>query len=307
MSKSLSQALHCVERLFPLVDYQDMVMSNAYIERLYHENGLFYKLLHSYAGSMHMTISHTDSGRARDHDIQLQKIAEQIESMSRQTNEPLRVLELGCGKGYNILYLAKRFREIQITGVDITESYIQKARSKTKGLENVTIQKLDLDQASFDPGSYHVVYDIETVCHMQNHQELLSKVYHALKGNGLFILFDNFRNGSLAIDQVTEQKALKYIELAVGIPDGIQVQDWLQLANQTGFETTINNVLSQEILAGLNRYHNMSSLYFNAPVLARTINMFIPEKLKLYSIGAYLMKYGMELSFLTYQEIVLKK
>ena len=307
MSKSLSQALLCVERLFPLVQYQDIDISNAYVERLYRENGLFYKLLHSFAGSMHMTIGDVDSRGSRNHDIQLNKIVKQLESLSNQTGEQLNVLELGCGKGYNIQYLAKRFPDVQFIGVDITETYIQEAKSKSRALENVTIQKMNIDQSYFDPKFYHVVYDIETVCHTRDHQRLLFKIYNSLKQDGLFILFDNFRKRSHRGEQIQEQKVLKYIELAVGIPDGTQVKDWLQLANQTGFETIVNNDLSQQILGGLNRYHSISSCYFNNPPIAKMINKIIPEKLKLYSIGAYLMKYSMELGFQAYQEIILKK
>jgi cyclopropane fatty-acyl-phospholipid synthase-like methyltransferase len=307
MSNSLSQSLQRVERLFPLVDHQNIDISNAYIAQLYHENGLFYKLLHSFAGSMHMTIGQNDNGEVRGHDIQLKKIAKQIETLAKETKERIRILELGCGMGYNIKYLAKRFPDAQFIGIDITKSYIRKAKSKTKGLENVSIQLLDMDSASFDPAHYHIVYDIETVCHSQNHQQLLSKIYNCLKQDGLFILYDNFRKKNLNIDQVQVQKALTYIELAVGIPAGTEVLDWLQLANHTGFETMINTDLSDHILYGLNKYHNIASLYFGAPLLAKMLNKVIPDKLKLYSIGAYLMKYSMELGFQTYQEIVLKK
>jgi len=307
MSKGLSQALHRVEHLFPLVDYQNIDMSNAYVERLYHENGMYYRLLHSFAGSMHMTIGDNDGRSTRDHDIQLKKIAKQIESIVKQTIEVPKVLELGCGKGYNIQYLAKRFPNVHFVGIDITESYVQESRSKTKTLKNVCIQRLDMDQVSFDSKTYDLVYDIETVCHTQDHRLLLAKIYETLKENGLFILYDNFRKGSLELNQVSEKKALKYIELAVGIPSGIILDDWLLIASQTGFATLINTDLSQNILAGLDRYHKMASCYFNMPSIAKLINKAIPEKLKLYSIGAYLMKYSMELGFQTYQEILLKK
>ena len=307
MSKSLDQALRSVEELFPLVGYQDIQVSNIYIEQLYDENGFYYSLLHSLSGSMHMTIDNDSVDKVRNHHVQIQKVAEHIISKSDQTDEALKVLELGCGKGYNICYLAKRFPEVQFLGIDISEASIQEAKSKTRTLQNVTIQKMDMDYASFDPDSYHIVFDVETVCHTQDHLQLITKVYGALKEDGLFILFDNFRKGTLTTDQVLEQKALRYIEIAVGIQDGIAINEWIDLANQIGFETIVNNDLSAKILTGLHRYHQLASLYFRAPPIARVVNKVIPEKLKLYAIGAYLMKYSMELGFQAYQEIVLKK
>jgi tRNA G46 methylase TrmB len=87
-----------------------------------------------------MTIGQNDNGEVTGHDIQLKKIAKQIETLAKETKERIRILELGCGMGYNIKYLAKRFPDAQFIGIDITKSYIRKAKSKTKGLENVSIQ-----------------------------------------------------------------------------------------------------------------------------------------------------------------------
>lgn len=45
-------------------------------------------------------------------------------------DEKFRLAEIGCGTGYNLDYLAQRFSNIDLVGVDVSEDMIGKARKK---------------------------------------------------------------------------------------------------------------------------------------------------------------------------------
>lgn len=43
---------------------------------------------------------------------------------------PLRILEVGCGTGINLAYLARKYPEAQLVGVDLSGDMLRKARTK---------------------------------------------------------------------------------------------------------------------------------------------------------------------------------
>lgn len=52
------------------------------------------------------------------------------ESTGRAAGEPLRILEIGCGTGVNLAYLARKYPEAQLTGVDLSADMLAKSRKK---------------------------------------------------------------------------------------------------------------------------------------------------------------------------------
>lgn len=75
----------------------------------------------------------------------------------------LRVLELGCGQGYNLLLLASAFPKYEFLGIDINPSHIAHARdlANEAGLENVDFYEADFVELSEnypkEYGSFHIV------------------------------------------------------------------------------------------------------------------------------------------------------
>lgn len=91
-----------------------------------------------------------------------------VEMLEKKEIKPCRVLELGCGTGTNAIYLAKA--GFDVTGVDLSELAIKKAREKAEQ-EGVSVKFLlndvtDLPDLGgqfplvFDRGTYHIVRSI---------------------------------------------------------------------------------------------------------------------------------------------------
>jgi len=105
-------------------------------------------------------------------------------------NKALKILDLGCGTGRHSIELAKR--GYQITGADLSENMLSKAREKAKKL-NLDI---DFHQQDARKLSYNQEFDvIIMLCEggfplMETDEmnfEILKNVRNALKNNGKFI------------------------------------------------------------------------------------------------------------------------
>ncbi len=57
-----------------------------------------------------------------------------IEEAARFAPQPARILEIGCGTGRNLVLLASRFPQAEITGLDLSEAMLDLSRAKTAHL-----------------------------------------------------------------------------------------------------------------------------------------------------------------------------
>jgi len=71
---------------------------------------------------------------------------------------PARILEIGCGTGRNLVALARRFPQAQITGIDLSDSMLAMARRKSAAYgPRVSLVRRAYDSAIGPLGSYDLV------------------------------------------------------------------------------------------------------------------------------------------------------
>ena len=137
-----------------------------------------YKHYHSQDGFMHFRISM--NGTFTDEDIYHQPdvVAEYIKDGDF-------VLELGCGQGANIQYLAQSFQESSFVGVDLIPL------KKDKMPQNVTIYEQDYSSIpQLADNSVDVCYAFETIVHNTDKEKIYREVYRVLKPGGVMIIYD---------------------------------------------------------------------------------------------------------------------
>jgi cyclopropane-fatty-acyl-phospholipid synthase len=104
-------------------------------------------------------------------------------------NDGMEVLELGCGWGSATIALAEKFRKSRITAV--SNSRLQKEtilkRARDRALDNVRVITADMND--FDTADrFDRIVSIEMFEHMNNYEELFSRLYRWLSGGGkLFV------------------------------------------------------------------------------------------------------------------------
>ncbi|CAL1414620.1 unnamed protein product [Linum trigynum] len=99
------------------------------------------------------------------------------------------VLDIGCGWGSLVLYIASKYSNCKVTG--ICNSTTQKAfiedQCRDRQLQNVEIHVADISKFEME-ASFDRIYSIEMFEHMKNYRDLLGKISKWMKQDGrLFV------------------------------------------------------------------------------------------------------------------------
>ena len=101
------------------------------------------------------------------------------------------MIDLGIGTGLELEEIFKRFPEMEVTGLDVSEAMLKRLIEKypDKKIRLFCESYLDFD---FGNGLYDVALSVMTL-HHYNHQtktDLYRKIYNSLKTNGVYIECD---------------------------------------------------------------------------------------------------------------------
>jgi SAM-dependent methyltransferase len=288
-----------VEVIFPFEKINMLELNEKYTNNYYNDSNLGYKFFHSNEGSVHMALSEDDTFKEEDYLSQLILIEQRLKSINKKE---IKVLELGCGKGFNIQYLAGKFKNIDFTGIDITREHLKQAKKRTKSNKNVTIKFMSFDDFTFEHEQFDLIFEIESICHSADQVKLISNIYSLLKKEGRFIAFEGFRNtfGKSLTDH--ERKSLIYIEKSMAVAKGVEIKEWLDNFNSI-FANFEANDISHKIIPNLKRFNKMAGKYFHRPAVAKLINLFVPKKLIINAIAGYLMLYSVQNKFHVYYHV----
>jgi SAM-dependent methyltransferase len=271
----------------------------------YRSSILGYMLVHSMLGSVHMAVSPAGSNRLRRSDYLYQP--RQVEARLKRINAG-RVLELGAGRGFNICYLARRFRHVRFVGIDITKWHLRLARLSSLCLDNVAFRDMSFDAMGFPPSEFDLIYDVESICHTRDAGQLLAAVFGLLKRGGVFLSFDGFRSAT-SRDKNTQDlsTAMRLTEISMAVNRFRSIDEWLQLAASAGFRLEGTADLSSRILPNLARFQRHALRFFDNRLLQQGLCAVVPRALLMNSIAALLMPTTVGLGGHRYMMIELRK
>ena len=114
-----------------------------------------------------------------------------------------RILDLGCGTGLELIEVFKRFPNIQVTGIDISDKMLEELQKRPFST-NVTTICGDFFTTDFGT-EYDAVISTSALHHFFEKEKLIlyKKILQALKDGGYFINCDR-----IAISTEEEQEAI---------------------------------------------------------------------------------------------------
>jgi trans-aconitate 2-methyltransferase len=128
-----------------------------------------------------------------------------IDLVSRiNIDNPMRIIDIGCGPGNSTQILGQRWPNSQIVGLDNSPKMIEKAKSDYPKQKWILSDALDIDSKI----KYNIVFSNATIQWVPNHEKLIMKLFSLVEDNGaLAIQLPKFRD--MPLEKSIEQVAKK--------------------------------------------------------------------------------------------------
>lgn len=208
-----------------------------------------------------------------------------------------RVLELGCGLGFNMLELARLCPQVEIVGIDLLERHVRKARARSRRHANVSVLVGSHDRLPPEIGTFDIIFAVETLCYATDRPAVAASIAQVLAPDGLLVVFDAERASKFSALSSDMQLATMLYEAVTVVEDGFGTADaWADAYMSAGLITQRIEDMSNEIIPGLRRLHRYGARYFSDPVV-RTATAPLPWALKTNAVGALLGRYLIEGDF----------
>ena len=139
-----------------------------------------------------------------------------VSSPIEKTDEPLNILDLGCGTGLEIEALLHRVPNAMITGVDLSESMLERLRKRYAAhMSQITLVTDSYLTMPFGTQAYDHIISAMANHHLlrDTKRELYMKIHAALKPGGKYVEGD-----SVIPAEMESQFLAEYHELVTGMP-----------------------------------------------------------------------------------------
>lgn len=273
-----------LQRFFNVSRIVNRRISAADIVTYYKQSSIGYSLVHSRDGSIHMSLSRDGQYDPEGYHAQVDIVSKEIDRL-----RPLRVLELGCGRGYNLARLASSWPKTEFFGIDLSSQHVAMARKETKGRPNVHIQVGDFEALPTIDYSFGLAYSIESLCHARNFKEALCQAAQVVSPGGELLVIDAWRTDETKSVVGAELAAITMIERSMAVGEGTCFSDWKRAAVSAGWRLQRFTNLSHEAMPNLERFERLANGLLRRPALAHAVKWFLPGDLTNNVIAGYLM------------------
>ena len=181
-----------------------------------------------------------------EYDDSHQEFMETKKELANNLNKDVkRILDLGAGTGLELIHLFEVFPEIEVTVIDITESMLEKLKTRSFS-SHVTIICGDFFEVEFGE-NYDAVISTSALHHFKKEEKvkLYQKVYDCLKENGQFINCDK-----IALTQDIEDGQLYELEHNIEnykhIDTPLTIEHELEILENIGFRDITSSTVDKK-------------------------------------------------------------
>ena len=160
-----------------------------------------------------------------------------------------KVLDLGFGYGDQDIYIANKFVDTKIYGLNILPKQVNEAIKKVElaGLANrIILDEGDAVNLPFENDTFDVVIAIEAAFHFNTRQRFFRESYRVLKAGGVICLADCLPS---KFAQMDNQFLSASLNMGIPIENQYGIEKYTELLGLSGFSDVSVDDLSEFVLA----------------------------------------------------------
>jgi len=257
----LDNILSTINKVVNTDEILETVHNSQSVKSYYKTTTPYYIKYHSPDGAMHFPI-YDSSNPYGVKDAHYRGLNYQAEYISKvlSKRKSINVLEVGCGQGYNLKYLAKKYPEIRFTGLDLSENNLDLAKKNCQHQPNISFVLENFDNLNQQNVRYDLIYFVESFCYFEikNVLKILSNISNS---DTKVIVFDLFSNKNPNQMTETEKKAINLLAKGYAVN---RWQEWDLIKNElenNNFSYILTN-LSNGIFPNIRRIHKKAITIF---------------------------------------------
>ena len=299
---TLTEALEKIDQTFGI----DKILSDFdrnFTVRYFTQSEVGYRTYHSEQDCVHMALNEDNIFSPEGYYTQPKTVETHLQSLSAK-----RVLELGCGKGFNSVFLANRNPETIFTGIDLTPLHVKIAQKKAADLKNLSFMQGDFNHLPFADEQFDVVFAVESLCYSTNVPHTLAEIYRVLRPGGRLVVFDGYRSVNPENLEASLITAQKLTEVGMAVQDGMNdINHWLTTSEEMGLTLLERVDLSSAMKPTLCRLQGLSLKFFMMKPWKRKMVSRFRTYLVRNAIAGLLMPFGLEASIWSYYLTVMER
>lgn len=114
------------------------------------------------------------------------------------------ILDIGTSNGESLDVLSKKYKKSDFIGLDISDSMIEKAKTRFADRSNVDIRKHDLRNSIYVPDNPDIIISCLTIqfTPIEYRLQILQNIHNILADKGMFIFVEKVLGSSAQIDKL---------------------------------------------------------------------------------------------------------
>jgi SAM-dependent methyltransferase len=299
----LATALAAIGGHFDVDAIVSRVIDRAHIVEYYRQCDPAYAAVHCPEGALHLALARDGAIEDGAYYQQADRVQPHLVRLGAR-----RVLEIGCGNGFNLFRLARLNPRVRFTGIDLAPDHVASATREGRWLENLDFRPGDFaDMPWLERGELDAVLAVESMCQGTNMPATLKEAHRVLRPGGLLAVFDCFRGSVGDAVGCEMQTAIRLVEKSTAVGAFWPLSRWLQLARELGFREVGLTDLRAAVWPDLLRLQAIARAFFGSGPLNRELSRLCSPLVLENAISGLLMPITVAAGALGYHFVVLER